>query len=182
MNSIDLTLLLFLIMFIALGFFQGTIKLLVAIISFYISIILANLYSFALGAFFRRQFGTALDMAQIIAFATLLIVGFLLLTLAGLYTFRYAKFPDALDFIDKIAGTLLGLVLGGFFVGMFAEILVLLFVDRSPAEGISFPIIRSMQNDVRTSLMVKTFIDTVLPLIAGLLKPLIGNSIIFGRF
>lgn len=172
MNYIDLLLLILMFGFLALGFFQGTIKLLIAIISFYVSIVLASLYFQFVGAFFRQRFRTSGDGSQIIAFAVILLVGFLLLTMAGIYTFRYAKMPASLDFVDRIVGTLFGLVLGGLIVGMTAEVLFLFFVDRSPASGISFPIMLSLQATTRSSFLVLFFKDNVLPLIFALVRPI----------
>lgn len=171
MNLTDLTLLLLVFGFLALGFFQGTIKLLVAIISFYVSIILASLYFQSLGNVFRQRFGGSLEGGQISAFAVILLLGFLLLTLAGVYTFRYAQLPPSLDFLDRVLGTLLGLILGGLLVGMLAELLQIFFVDGSPARSITFPIMRSIQTSVRGSFLVSFFRSNVLPLIFALVGP-----------
>lgn len=181
MNGTDLLFILLVLAFLALGFFQGTIKLLIAIISFYVSIILASLYFQIVGRFFRQRFGSTLEVGQITAFATILLIGFLLLTIAGLYTFRYAKMPLSLDFIDRIVGTLFGLVMGGLFLGMFAVVLQLLFIDRSPASSITFPIVRSLQTGVRSSFLVGFFSDTILPLIYATVRPVLpeGASFIF---
>src|SRR5207342_2649914 len=107
MNGIDVIFLLILLAGLALGFFQGTIKLVIAIIAFYVSIVLASLYFQSVGSFFRQKFSSSQDVGQITAFATVLLISFLLLTMAGLYTFRYMKVPLSLDFFDKIIGTVL---------------------------------------------------------------------------
>src|SRR5215216_7146193 len=91
MNGIDLLFILLLLAGLALGFFQGTIKLLIAIVAFYIGIILASLYFPIVGNFFRVRFHASLEVGQIMAFGLILLLSFLLLTVAGLYTFRYAK-------------------------------------------------------------------------------------------
>jgi hypothetical protein len=104
MNLIDILFLLGVLGGLALGFFQGIIRLAIAIISFYLSIILASLYFQSLGRFFRERFGTTFDIAQMVAFGTILLTAFFLITIAGLYTFRYAKMPASLDFVDKIVG------------------------------------------------------------------------------
>ena len=93
MNLTDIVFILLVLAFLALGFFQGTIKLLIAIVSFYVSIILASLYFQLVGSFFRQRFRTNLEVGQITAFGVILMVAFLLLTFAGLYTFRYARLP-----------------------------------------------------------------------------------------
>jgi membrane protein required for colicin V production len=158
---------------LALGFFQGTIKLVITIIAFYVSIVLASLYFQILGSFFRVRFGTTLEIGQITAFGFILLLGFILLTIAGLYTFRYAQMPPSLDFVDRIVGTLLGLVLGGLVLGILASILESLFILRNPAATITWPIMRAFQGSVRGSLLVDLFADNILPLIYVSVRPLL---------
>src|ERR1700712_4999045 len=165
MNVIDILFILLLLAGLALGFFQGTIKLLIAIIAFYVSIVLASLYFQSVGSFFRQKFNSSQDVGEITAFATVLLVTFLLLTMAGLYTFRYMKVPLTLDFFDKIIGTLLGLFMAALFMGMLAVLLKDLFVFRSPATGADLPFIVSLQSGVRSSTLVSFFGNNILPLI-----------------
>lgn len=176
MNLIDILFLLGVLGGLALGFFQGTIRLAIAIVSFYVSIILASLYFQALGRFFRERFGTSFDVAQIVAFGVILLVAFLLITTAGLYTFRYATMPAGLDFIDKIVGTLLGLVLGALFLGMLAILLEQLFVFRDTAGAVTFPIVKAIQSGVRGSVLVQFFANNILPLIYQSLKPILPRE------
>jgi len=173
MNGIDLLFILLFLSGLALGFFQGTLKLLIAIISFYVGIVLASLYFQVLGNFFRVRFNTSAEVGQVTAFATVLLVSFLLLTIAGLYTFRYARVPASLDFLDKILGTLLGMLLAALIMGMLAILLKDLFVFRSPATEASLPIVIAFQNGVRTSTLVSFFGNNVLPLIYGFLRPIL---------
>jgi uncharacterized membrane protein required for colicin V production len=173
MNGIDLLFLLILLGGLALGFFQGTIKLLVTIIAFYVSIVLASLYFQAVGNFFRVRFESSQEVGQITAFATVLLLSFLLLTLAGLYTFRYLKVPPSLDFIDKIIGTLLGLMLGALFMGLLAILLKDLFVFRSPATDAGLPVIVAFQNGVRNSTLVSFFGDRLFPLLYNTIRPIL---------
>jgi uncharacterized membrane protein required for colicin V production len=173
MNVIDLLFILLLLSGLALGFFQGTVKLLVAIVAFYVSIVLASLYFQAVGNFYRQKFNSSQDVGQITAFATVLLLSFLLLTLAGLYTFRYLKAPASLDFFDKILGTLLGLLMAGLLMGMFAVLLKDLFVYRSPASEASLPFMISLQSGVRTSTLVSFFGDNILPLIYRSARPVL---------
>ncbi|MFO7166451.1 MAG: CvpA family protein [Chloroflexota bacterium] len=173
MNAIDLLFILLLLAGLAIGFFQGTIRLTIAIVSFYVSIVLASLYFQLVGRFFRQRFGTTLEVGQITAFAVILLIAFLLLTIAGLYTFRYARMPAALDFLDRIVGTLLGLVLGALILGIFASLLESLFVFRNPGGVISFPIMRAFQGGVRSSILVSFFANTILPLIYAAVRPVL---------
>jgi uncharacterized membrane protein required for colicin V production len=173
MNGIDLLFLLILLAGLALGFFQGTIKLLVAIISFYVSLVLASLYFQAVGNFFRVRFNSSQEVGQITAFATVLLISFFLLLLAGLYTFRYLKMPTSLDFFDKIIGTMLGLLLGALFMGLLAILLKDLFVFRSPASEASLPFVISFQNGVRSATLVSFFGDRVFPLLYQTVRPIL---------
>ena len=173
MNGIDIVFLLILLGGLALGFFQGTIKLLVTIIAFYVSIVLASLYFQAVGNFFRVRFNSSQEVGQITAFATVLLLSFLLLTLAGLYTFRYLKVPPSLDFFDKIIGTLLGLLLGALFMGLLAMLLKDLFVFRSPATEAGLPIVISFQSGVRNSNLVSFFGDRLFPLLYRTIRPVL---------
>jgi len=180
-NVVDLLFILLVLGGLALGFFQGTIKLVIAIIAFYVSIVLASLYFQIMGRFFRDRFDTSLEIGQITAFALILVLGFILLTIAGLYTFRYAKMPPSLDFFDRILGTLLGLVLGGLVLGILASLLESLFVFRNPAATITWPIMRAFQGNVRSSTLVNLFADNILPLIYSSVRPLLpaGADLIF---
>ena len=116
------------------------------------------------------------EVGQITAFATVLLVSFLLLTMAGLYTFRYAKMPASLDFIDRIVGTLLGLVMGALFLGIFAVVLRQLFIDRNPAASVTLPFMQTFQAGVRSSFLVSFFGSNILPLIYGSLRPVLPQS------
>jgi uncharacterized membrane protein required for colicin V production len=176
MNLIDILFLLILLGGLALGFFQGTVKLLVAIIAFYVGLVLASLYFQSVGNFYRLHFNSSAEVGQITAFATVLAISFLLLTVAGLYTFRYFKMPTSLDFLDKILGTLLGLGMAALFMGVFAILLKDLFVFRSPASSASLPVIIAFQASVRSSTLVGFFGDNILPLIYSSIRPVLPSA------
>ena len=176
MNAIDILFIILLLGGLALGFFQGTIRLIVAIVAFYVGIVLASLYFTTAGLFFQRRFHSTLFVGQITAFAIILLVSFLLLTIAGLYTFRYARMPASLDFIARIIGTLLGLLLGGLFLGMLALLLKDLFIYQDVAGSITFPIMRSFQSGVRRSFLVLFFANQILPLIYTTVQPVLPRD------
>jgi uncharacterized membrane protein required for colicin V production len=176
MNGIDILYIILLLGGLALGFFQGTIRLLIAILAFYVGIILASLYFTTVGLFFQRRFNSTLYVGQVTAFAIILLVSFLLLTIAGLYTFRYAKMPASLDFIDRIIGTLLGMLLAGLFLGMLAIVLKDLFVYQDVAGTITFPIMRVVQSGVRGSFLVGFFSNQILPLIFTTIRPVLPRD------
>jgi membrane protein required for colicin V production len=171
MNGIDIVFILLVLAGLAVGFFQGTIKLVIAIIAFYVSIVLSSLYFQIVGRFFRERFGTTLEIGQITAFGIILLISFLLLTIAGLYTFRYAKMPASLDFVDRVLGTLLGLVMGALILGILASLLESLFVFRNPSGILTWPFMKAFQGAVRSSFLVSFFANNILPLIYGSVRP-----------
>lgn len=173
MNIIDLLFIFILIGAMAFGMFQGIIRLLVSIVSLYVSIVLASLYFQPLGNIFRTRFGSTLEVGQVTAFAAILLVGFILLLLAGNYTFRYARLPTALDFLDRIVGTLLGLFLGALMLGLFGVLLRDLFIFQAPADTLNYPFMFTFQNGVRSSLLVGIFNSYILPLIYRTVDPVL---------
>jgi uncharacterized membrane protein required for colicin V production len=175
MNFVDIVFILLLLGALALGFFQGTIRLLIAIVAFYVAIVLASLYFTSVGLVFQQRFHSTLRVGQITAFAVIMLVAFLLLAIAGLYTFRYAKMPASLDFIDRILGTLLGLFLGAFFLGMLAIILRLLFYPEI-GDPASLPVVGAFQRSVRGSFLIDFFSNRLLPLIFVMLRPILPRD------
>jgi membrane protein required for colicin V production len=176
MNVTDIVFILILLGGLALGFFQGTIRLIITIIAFYVGIVLASLYFQSVGNFFRVRFNSSAEVGQITAFATVLMLTFMLLTAAGLYTFRYFRMPSSLDFFDKILGTLLGLLMAALFMGMLAVLLKDLFVFRSPASSASLPFMIATQSSVRGSTLVRFFSENVLPLLYNSVRPVLPRE------
>ena len=76
-NFVDILFILLLLGALALGFFQGTIRLLIAIVAFYVGIVLASLYFPSVGLVFQQRFSSKLRVGQITAFALILLVAFL---------------------------------------------------------------------------------------------------------
>lgn len=112
MNVIDL---LFVVLFfgaLAAGFFQGTVRLALIILSFYLSTVLASLYYQSLANVFIRELGGQRFVSQYVAFALIHLFSFIILTFVGIYSFRYVHTPHHLEMIDRIIGTALGLVMG----------------------------------------------------------------------
>ena len=173
MNIVDLLFIILLITALAIGMFQGTLRLLIAVLVLYVSIVLASLYFQPLGNVLRVRFNSTVEVGQIVAFAIILLFGFILLLLAGLYTFRYARLPTSLEFIDRILGTLLGMVLGALVLGMFAVLLRDMFVFQAPAATLNYPFMQTFQDGVRSSILVRTFNGYILPLIYRSIDPIL---------
>lgn len=180
MNFIDLVFILLFFATLAIGFFQGMIRLLVLILALYLSLVLASLYYPSLGEFFVRRLGAERFVGQYVGFALVFFFGFLLLALAGVYTFRYAKLPGGLQYLDRIVGTVLGMVLGALLVGVFAGVLYNLMIVRG-GRNVDFPFMRSLGNSVAGSIVLDYFSNDLLPFVYAFIDPVLpdGAELIF---
>lgn len=180
MNFIDLLFILLFCGMLAAGFFQGMIRLLVTIVALYLAVVLASLYYAPLGEFFMRSFATERYVGQHVAFFLVMMLAFILLTLAGLYTFRYAKLPGGLQYVDRIVGTLLGMFLGVLLIGIFGTLLWNLMVLRGGG-NIELPLFRAVGNAVATSSLERYFSTVLLPLTYNYIDPLLpeGADLLF---
>jgi len=180
MNFIDILLILIFFSMLALGFFQGMIRVAVLILAFYLSLVLASLYYASLGEWFVRQLGSDRYVSQYISFALVLFFGMILLTAAGLYTFRYAQLPGQLQYLDRIIGTVLGMLLGAFVVGIIATLLWNLLIVRGGAR-IDLPIMGMLGRSVAGSTILPFFANELLGRTYALLDPVLpqGAGLIF---
>lgn len=180
MNLMDIVFILLFFGMLALGFFQGMVRILVLMVAFYLALVLASLYFPALGEFLVRSFGTQRFVAQYIAFAMVLLIGFLILALAGLYTFRYFRMPGGLQFLDHMVGTVLGLVFGAMIVGILASLLYNLMIVRG-GRNIDLPVMATFGNAIASSFVMNYFGNVVLPLTYTFLDPILpeGADLLF---
>lgn len=181
MNFIDLIFLFLLIGMMALGFFQGTIRLLVLIFAFYLSVFLASLYFDMLGGFLYANVGGSSDASDYIGFLIITIITFAVLTVVGLYTFRYVELPTgALQLLSRVLGVFLGLILAGLVLGMLAVILWNMFVTHG-AERVNVFLFPTIGRAVRTSTVLGFFGAEILPETYNLVRPFLppGASFIF---
>lgn len=180
MNFIDIIFILLFITSLATGFFQGMIRLAVLIVALYLSMVLASLYYTAVGAWLMSNFGAERYVGQYIGFTLVFFFGFLLLAIAGLYTFRYAHLPGGLRYLDHIGGVLLGMLLGAFFIGTFAALLYNLMILRGGA-SMGFPLMRSLGSAVGSSFLLRYFSTSLLPMVYTTLGPILpeGARLIF---
>lgn len=179
-SFMDLLLILLFAGALATGFFQGAVRLIVVILAFYLALVLASLYYPALGEFFVRNFRSERFVGQYVAFFLVLFFSFILLAIAGLYTFRYFRMPGALEYVDRVVGTVLGLLFGAFIVGVVAALLWNLMIVRG-GRSIDLPVFQWLGNSVANSFVLQYFATVVLPLIYGFLDPILpdGANLIF---
>jgi uncharacterized membrane protein required for colicin V production len=174
-SFVDLLLLVLLIAITATGFFQGTIRIIIALVTFYASIVLASLYFSSLAVFFINR-GTNEEIAFSISFFIILLICFFILFAAGVYTFRYVRLPGQLDYLDRIIGTLLGLLLAGMVGVIVATVLDYAFVSFNPAATASFPITAAFQRSVRSSVLVPALLESVLPRLHAAVAPFLPEA------
>ncbi|MEI6777102.1 MAG: CvpA family protein [Chloroflexales bacterium] len=175
MNFIDFIFVLLFITSLAVGFFQGMIRLAVLLSALYLSLVLSSLYYTTMGEWLMRSFGAHRYVGQYVGFALVFLFGFVVLSLAGLYTFRYAYLPGSLVYFDHVAGVVLGMLLGTFFIGTFAALLYNLIIVRG-GSAIDFPFMRYLGGSVGSSRLLRLFSTTLLPTVYNVLSPILPVS------
>ncbi len=180
MNIMDVLFILLFFGMLAVGFFQGMVRLLVIIVAFYLAMVLASLYYPSLGEFFVRRLDAERFVGQYVAFALVLFFATLLLTLAGLYTFRYFRMPGGLEYLDRIVGALLGMIFGALLIGITATLLWNLMIVRG-GRNIDLPLMRGLGNAIANSFVLRYFANVVLPLVYSVLDPILpeGADLLF---
>jgi uncharacterized membrane protein required for colicin V production len=172
---VDLLLILIFAAITAVGFFQGTIRQLVALVTFYASIVLASLYFRFLAVFFIRR-GTSEQIGSSISFFLILLLCFGLLLAAGLYTFRYVRISGRLDYLDKVLGTIIGMVLAAMVAVMLTVILNYAFVRYDAAATANFPLTSTFQRSVRASTVRPILLERVLPRMYRAVAPFLPEA------
>jgi uncharacterized membrane protein required for colicin V production len=180
MNLIDVLFILIFFGMLAAGFFQGMIRLLVLIVALYLAVVLASLYYAPLGEFFVRNFDAQRFVGQYVAFFLVMFFSFLLLSFAGLYTFRYAKLPGSLEYLDRIIGTILGMFMGALLVGIFSSLLWNLMIVRG-GRNIDLPLFQSIGSAISSSTLERYFSTVILPLTYNRIDPILpeGADLLF---
>jgi uncharacterized membrane protein required for colicin V production len=170
---IDILLLIIFLVIAATGFFQGTIKILIAILSFYASVVLASLYFKFMALAFARS-GTSPIVADSLSFFLILAICFILLLAMALYTFRYVRIPVRLEFVDRLLGLVFGVILGVVFTSILAMMLHYAFVTHSA--GDLYPLTRAIQNSTRTSTFRQLLIFNILPQMYTVVSPFLPDA------
>lgn len=180
MNLADVFFLLLFVGAVALGFFQGMVRLLVLILAFYLSVVLASLYFPAIATMMVNRFGTERYVGEYFGFVIVLLLGVFILGAAGLYTFRYAQLPGQLQYIDRILGLVLGLLFGTLLISLFAVVLWNLMITRG-GRTIDFPLMRFLGNQVAGSTLLQLFANQILDQVYAVVDPILpdGAQIIF---
>jgi membrane protein required for colicin V production len=137
--------------------------------------VLASLYFRFLAVFFTRR-GTTSQIAESISFFVILLLCFVVLFAAGVYTFRYARMPGRLDYLDRIVGTLLGLLLAALVSVVLAMVLNYAFVRNDPAASASMPLTRGFQASVRSSALSPLLLEFVLPRLYRSVAPFLPDA------
>ncbi len=177
---IDMVFILGIVGILVLGFFQGLIRLSILLVTFYLSVVLSSLYFTSFGYFLHTKFGSSGDAAsvatsQYLAFVIILLIGYAMLAAAGLYTFREVKMPGQLEYLDRIVGVFIAVILAALFLGIFAIVLWNLMVVKH-AEDIRLPIMRLLGNSVRKSFLLQLFSSHILPRAYNFADPILPDA------
>lgn len=172
---VDLLLLATIIAIAAVGFFQGTIKLLLALVTFYASLILAGLY-YNFVSIALIQSGVNVVLAQFFSFFLILLLVFVLLLAAALYTFRYLRLPARFEILDRLLGTGVGIVLGFAVSSILALLLRYAFISNTLAASGSFPLTTALQGSARNANLIPLLLNQVFPQIYALVSPFLPDT------
>lgn len=172
---VDLLLVLLFIVITATGFFQGTIRLVIALVAFYASIVLASLYFRFLAVFFTRR-GAGAPVADSISFLLILVFCFVILYAAGAYTFRYVRLSGNLDYLNRIFGTVLGLILAALVAAVMSMVLHYAFVRHDLAATANVPFTATFQRSVRNSSLRPFLLDRLLPRLYRSVSPFLPEA------
>ncbi|GIV90933.1 MAG: colicin V production protein [Chloroflexus sp.] len=175
MNVVDLFFVILFFGALAAGFFQGTIRLVLVILAFYFSTVIASLYYQILADIFVRELGGQRFVSQYVAFALIHLLCFVVLTIVGIYSFRYVQTPHSIEMLDRIVGSVLGVVVGGLAIGLTAVLLWNLFIVRGLA-NIDYPITRWLGGQIGASFMLRFFANAVLPSLYDLIDPILPDA------
>jgi membrane protein required for colicin V production len=172
---VNLLLLALFIIIAGVGFFQGTVKLVIALFTFYVSVVLASLYFKFMALWFTRR-GTSAIIADALSFFLILFICFVILLGMALYTFRYVRFPGRLEFVDRILGVVVGVVLGVLAASIIAMVLQYAFITHNA--GNEYPITRALQRSTQTSTLLQLLIYNILPRLFAIVSPFLPDAAI----
>ncbi|KPL85505.1 CvpA family protein [Herpetosiphon geysericola] len=175
MPFVDILLLLFVVIGLFYGFFKGMLKVGIAIIVFYLTVVLSSLYYRPLASFLGKNSSTPFPVLEMLSFLTLLFVLFFILLAVASYTFRYLNVGGKAQFIDKVIGSFLGLILGAMIASIFAMMLRYLFTTNAAAV-LDFPAMKFLQSSTRASVLKDVFLNIILPLIYAPVSPIMPES------
>ena len=176
MPFVDIVMLLLVIVCLFFGFFKGVVKIALAIITFYLSIVIASLYFRFVAQAIAKNSKTSLQVLDMLSFLILLIVCFIILLWAALYTFRYVQVGGRIQYLDKLLGSFLGLLLGAIMASVFAMMLRYLFITANASATLNFPAMRFLQQSTLNSVLKNVFLDVVLPVLYAPISPILPES------
>lgn len=161
---------------LALGFFRGVVRLTIMLVSFYIAVFLASFYFMPFSTFIVNKTSTGPDVAIFMAFFIVTILTFVLVTLAGLYTFREVEMPGQLMYVDKFLGVFVALVLVSLVLGITSVMLWNMMITHGVGR-IDYAPARIIGRNVQTSLLLKYFSAHILPRAYNFADPVLPDAV-----
>ncbi len=167
-NFIDILLMLIFIAIAAAGYLGGTLRLLLVLISLYLSVVVAGFFYIPFAGWLYRTFET-MDAfgAQMVAFLLLIIVTTAAVALSLIKTFGQARLPRFLAGLDQVGGGMLGVV-----TACFAAILISIvlraffgFIGQTAAAGAPvWPGFLALAQQTQASGVARLFLQLSTPL------------------
>lgn len=176
MAFVDVMMLLMVIICLFFGFFKGVVKMSLAIATFYLAIVIASLYFRFISQGLAKNSKTSLQVLDMLSFLLLLIVCYIILFWAALYTFRYVHVGGRIQYLDKVLGSFLGLILGAIMASVFAMMLRYLFITANAPATLNFPAMTFLQQSTANSVLIRVFLDIVLPILYAPIGPILPES------
>ena len=179
MSVIDVVLLLLLVAAFFLGFFQGGIRLLLVLLAWIASFLLAVNLRGPVGSFlggYWTQYSA--DYTRMLAFAILFVVFFVLAVTAIEIVYRRPPALSRFPILDEVGGGVLGLFVG--FLVLAAVITILDSFYASPAAvggGGEVGLLRDVHGGLSASGIANGLRSSLLPVLATLLGPLLPADV-----
>ena len=176
MSFVDALLIAFVFITTIVGFFKGTLKISIALVTFYLAVILASLYFSFMARALATNSTSSLQILNMLSFLVILVIAYIILLLTGLYAFRYIHVGQRAQILDKIGGAILGLFLGAMFASIFAMILRYLFITQFVEATLDYPLMRGLAGSTRKSVLLSLFVDGILPVLYAPLSPFLPEQ------
>lgn len=161
---------------VTFGFFYGIIRVIVVLVTLYVSLVLASLYFTSLGLFLENRYDLTLEIARLLSFAFVMLTSFSLLSIVGLYTFRHTRLPPKLQHFERLSGVLFGIVLAILFIGILALFFWNFALERAANHDPSAPFTTWLDRSIFDSLVVQYVGIQIAPDVSSMVGPFLPDG------
>jgi uncharacterized membrane protein required for colicin V production len=176
MNTFDIACLVFLLIALLLGFFQGAVRMLVIAVVSYICFILAGLYFLTFGDQLHLSVDFSIMESYVLAFIGVFLACLITLSSMGVYTFRLISGNPSAT-LNRVFGVVASVFTMGVLLGAFAHLVMMLATtDMVPGSRtlIGTPEFIEL---VRSARLAKPLADAANSLLVVALDPFVFSDI-----